>query len=202
MNFLPFKLCASLALSVLLAACAAGGDPATATPSARQAGSPRVLIPIVNPSFDANAQGQLDGWEGLEHGRGGSYTFLPDSHSPHSPPSSARIRRHGVEEYGWLNQDIRVRPEWRGKAVRLSGFLRTEGAVGAGGSLILQVLDGGGGVLVWDHMTDRKIRGTQAWKRYTAQIAIPSQAYVVRVGAMLEEAGTMWVDDLALELLD
>jgi hypothetical protein len=56
-----------------------------------------------------------------------------------------------------------------GKTVRLSGYLRTDGATGTGGSLLLQATNGSGSVLVHDHMEGRQVRGDQDWTSATAE---------------------------------
>ncbi len=157
---------------------------------------------MINPSFTPNASGHMTGWTRIEHARGNSYTFVADPEQAYSAPASARIRRHGVELYGVMEQLIKVEPAWRGKTARLSGYLKSQSATGTGGALVIKSLDGGGNILLYDFMDDRRVRGDQGWKRYQVEVKIPSDAYFLRVGVMLEEDGTLWADDLSLELVD
>lgn len=181
---------------LLLVACSGG---TTVPEAALPPGQP---IALKNPSFNADAQGRFIDWASVEHNAGNSYSFVADAEDAHSAPSSARIRRHGPEIFGLLEQTMRVQPAWFGKTVRLSGYLKTAGANGGGGSLILQARDSGGLALVHDHMDNRKVKGDQGWKLYTAQVKIPTGAWAIQVGAMLEDGGTLWADDLVLELMD
>jgi len=164
--------------------------------------SPGVAIPLKNASFQANAQGELSDWAGLEHNKGESYTFVADTEGAYSKPSSARIRRHGDELFGLLAQTIRVQPEWLNKKLRLSGYLKAEKVDGEGGALVLQTTGGGGNVLTHNHMDDQRVKGNQSWKAYAIEIRIPPEAYFVRLGPMLEGGGTLWADDMKLELID
>ena len=157
---------------------------------------------MTNPSFTPDATGRLVGWTRIEHARGNSYTFVADPNQPYSAPTSARISRHGPEIFGVLDQRIKVEPAWRGKTVRLSGYLKTLGATGGGGALVIQALDGGGNVVAHDHMNDSRVRGDQGWKRYHAAVKIPAETTHLRAGVMLEDGGTLWADDLSLELVD
>lgn len=50
-------------------------------------------------------------------------------------------------------------------------------------------------------MNDARVRGTQPWKRYDIELAIPANAERLRVGVMLEEQGTLWADDISLEIV-
>lgn len=176
-----------------------------AAPASAAAGSGvavRGPIAIANPSFLANASGELTGWHKIEHASGNSYTFTADSKDPLSKPSSLRIHRYGHEAFGLLEQRVLAPPAWEGRTVRLAGSLRTLGASGGGGALVLQARSGSSVILAHDHMDDRRLKGDQAWKKVAVQLKLPPQTRQLMVGVMLEEGGTLWADDLALELLD
>ena len=160
-----------------------------------------VPIEIENPSFAPDDQGNLPGWQSIGHAQGNSHEVVADRRKPRSAPASLRIKRTGYEPWGLLAQVVKVKPEWVGRNVRLSGYLRTAGATGTGGALVLQATNGSGSVMVHDHMDDRRARGDQGWKLATTQIKIPPGAYFVKVGVMLEDDGTLWADDLALHLM-
>ena len=187
-------------LTLVLSACTSVPPAPTAPAAVPQAQG--TAIPMINPSFTPNASGHMTGWTRIEHARGNSYTFVADPEQAYSAPVSARIRRHGVEFYGLMEQRIKVEPAWRGKTARLSGYLKTQGATGTGGALVIKSLDGGGNILVHDFMNDRRVRGDQGWKRYQAEVKIAPDSYYLRVGVMLEDDGTLWADDLSLELVD
>jgi len=161
-----------------------------------------VPIEIENPSFTPDEAGNLLGWQAIGHASGKSHEYAADRVKPRSAPASGRIKRTGHEPWGLLAQVVTVKPEWVGRSVRLSGYLRTAGATGTGGALVLQATNGSGSVMVHDHMDDRRVRGDQGWKQVTTQVRIPAGAYFVKVGVMLEDDGTLWADDLKLELLD
>ena len=184
---------AGLALVLALAGCAS----APGTPDL----PPGEPVELNNPSFAPDAQGQLTGWNALEHNAGKSYSFVADRQAPRSAPASARINRHGPEFFGVLEQRVRIKPEWVGKTARLSGYIKTAGATGTGGALVLQARSGGDGILAHDHMDDRRVRGDQDWRRYTAQVKITPGTWWLQVGVMLQDDGTLWADDLALHIL-
>lgn len=187
---------AAAAAFTLLAGCS---DNPTVPQSALPPGQP---IALANASFNGDPQGRILDWVAVEHNVGKSYTFVADTVQARSAPSSARIHRHGPEIYGVLEQRLVAKPEWRGKTVRLSGYLRSEGVNGTGGALILQAIDGSGNILLNEHMDGRRVLGNTPWRQYSVQMRLPATTWFVQVGAMLEEGGTLWVDDLALDILD
>ena len=182
----PFRRIAILALALLPLATLAAPVP----------------IEFENPSFVPDAQGGLPGWQEIGHAQGNSHEYAADRTKHRSAPASARITRTGPEPWGLLAQLVRVKPEWVGKTVRLSGYLRSAGATGTGGALVLQATNGSGSVLVHDHMEGRQVRGDQDWTPVTTEVKVPAGAYYLKLGVMLIHDGTLWADDLKLELMD
>ena len=185
--------------AMLMAPPAATAAPVSAASAAAVKRGP---VTMANPSFLADAAGELTGWHKIEHASGNSYTFTADTKSPLSKPSSLRIHRYGGEAFGLLEQRVTAPPAWEGHTVRLSGSLKTTGATGGGGALVLQARTGSSVILAHDHMDDRRLKGDQGWKKVSVQLKLPPQTRQLLVGVMLEEGGTLWADDLVLELLD
>lgn len=160
-------------------------------------------IPIPNASFDqVSGTGAFVSWQASEHNEGNSYTFQADPNGAWSAPSSAKINRYGPEDFGLLSQQIRVQPEWNNKIVRLSAQLRTLGAIESGAALILQMNGSSGDINSWNHMNNSRVMGTQDWKEYSIDLKVEQGTYSIKVGVMLEGAGTLWADDLKLEIID
>jgi hypothetical protein len=181
--------------------------PPAALPSTfarRQAMRPAtdVVISLKNPSFNPDKLGNISAWTEIEHGSGRSFTFVADPENALSMPSSARIRRHGSEPFGLLQQSIGVHPSWHNKTVRLSGWLRGLDISGAGGALVLRADDGSGQILAWNFMETGRVIGTQDWKRYSIELKTPPTAYSLIVGVMLQDGGALWADNLEIELID
>ncbi len=199
---LQFPVTTSFVLaSVLLCGTvhAQTASPASAAPAATPG---RTVVPLKNPSFEPDATGRMVGWSRTEHAGGKSYSFMADPENAHSAPTSARISRYGREIFGALDQRIKADPAWIGKTARLSGYLKTQGATGPGGALTLQITDGSGNTLANNYMDDRRVRGDQGWKPYSVEVKMPPGTFYINVGPMLEEEGTLWADDMVLEILD
>jgi hypothetical protein len=184
----------------MLALSGCGGVGSVAGPAATRSAND---IPVLNASFDqVSAAGTLVSWTASEHNQGNSYTFQADATGAWSAPSSAKINRYGPEDYGLLSQQIRVQPGWENKTVRLSAQLKTDGAVDAGAGLILQMNGSSGDINAWNHMNAARVMQTQAWKSYSIDLKVVPGTYSIKVGVMLEGSGTLWADDLKLEIID
>lgn len=187
-------IAAALAFLVSLAGCG-GGD------SADEART--IAVPIQNASFDqASASGELAYWLASEHNQGNSYTFAARSDAVWSAPLSLKINRYGTETYGAMNQLVPLQASWIGKTARLSAYLKTADAVDGGAGLTLQMLGGAGEILDWNHMNDAKIKLNKPWQTYSITLKVLPKTSFISVGIMLEGGGTLWADDMKLELID
>lgn len=160
-----------------------------------------VNVPLANASFDTAQDGRPKDWKALEHRVPGNYAFELDTNNPHSPPTSALIRQVHTEDYGTLQQVIKVQPCWIGKTARLSAYLRSENANGGGGALVMHAT-AGSAILSWNHMNDNRVKGSQPWKLYSIEVGIPPGTYALEPGVMLEDDGKLWADDVKLEIID
>lgn len=160
-------------------------------------------LPIQNASFDqASASGELAYWLASEHNQGNSYTFAATSDSAWSAPLSLKIHRYGIETFGAMNQLVPLQASWIGKTARLSAYLKTADAVDGGAGLTMQMLGGAGEILDWNHMNDAKVKLSQPWQTYSITLKILPKTSFISVGIMLEGGGTLWADDMKLELID
>jgi putative CocE/NonD family hydrolase len=113
---------------------------------------------------------------------------------------SLRIRSTDAapRDFGGVGQRI-LAADYRGRRVRLSGYLRVAD-VAQGAALWMRV-DGGEGT-PFDNMQDRRLTGTAGWQRLDVVLDVPADAGLLDFGALLTGAGTVWVDDLGLSVVD
>lgn len=94
----------------------------------------------------------------------------------------------------------------RGKRVRFSGFLKTEGVGGAGmggggfAALWWRADGPDGEVLAFDNMQDRGPRGDTGWAHYAIELDVPEATVNISYGLILNGSGTAWFDGLKVEL--
>jgi hypothetical protein len=101
--------------------------------------------------------------------------------------------------FGTLLQEIDA-VEYRGRRVRLSGFAKSSGVTGWAG--LWMRVDGPQGVLAFDNMQSRPIKGTADWKRCDVVLDVSSDASAIAFGLLLAGPGQVWFDDLQIEAVD
>ncbi len=144
------------------------------------------------------------GWL-LSGGNPDLYRLRVDREVRHAGEASLRLSARGNRrrrEWAVAVQIVDATP-YRGKRVRLAGFLRSEEA-GSGG-LWLRVdgiLDGEAALLGMDNTDDRRLRDTEDWTEQTIVVEVPPEAVAILFGAMLEGDGDLWVDDLEFGIVD
>jgi hypothetical protein len=98
-----------------------------------------------------------------------------------------------------LAQSIRA-DEFRGRRVRVAGWLRSEDVDGHTG--LFARVDGAAIVQTSDFMLERPVVGTTAWRRYEIVLDVPSDAIGITFGLHLTGTGQVYADDFALDTVD
>ena len=113
--------------------------------------------------------------------------------------AGATIRANVTSPRGsaMLAQSVRA-DAYRGKRLRLSGFMKTIG-VNEGTAVLFLRVDGEGVVQTSDYMQNRPLMLTTDWARQEIVVEIPRNAIGITFGMMLGGSGQIWLDDLALE---
>jgi hypothetical protein len=98
-----------------------------------------------------------------------------------------------------LAQSIRA-DAYRGKRVRLSGYLKTIG-VNEGTAVLFMRVDGDGVVQMSDYMQNRPLMLTNDWARQEIVLDVPRNAVGVTYGFLLGGSGQAWLDDVAIDVV-
>jgi len=154
----------------------------------------------VNLDFEAGAdqRGLPVGWIGKAAG----YDMAWDPTVSHRGEASGRIARHpGTPASAipaslsqWISAE-----RWKGKRVRLSGWLRTKDVTSGWAGLWMRVDSATTPALAFDNMPKRGPRGTTDWTKYEVVLDVPKEASDLFFGAILTGDGMVWADDLVLE---
>ena len=99
--------------------------------------------------------------------------------------------------FGLLKQSIRA-DEYRGRRVRLSGWVRTAGRNDGTAHLFMRV-NAEDGSARSDYMLTRPVLPGTDWTSYSVVIDVPANAVGITFGLGLVGAGQAWLDDVALE---
>ena len=164
-----------------------------------------LAAPAAEPVILQNAGFELDApagdkclpkWGCTMHSNAESFRFFLDETAPASGRRSACIERIHAEPWAVLGQAM-FDNRFRGKRLRLSMVVRTEGVeVGAGPWIVAK---GGAGESLAH--AQRLVKGTHAWQPMEVELDVPAQASVLTVGATLEGHGRACIDDVRLEVL-
>ena len=87
----------------------------------------------------------------------------------------------------------------KGKKIRYSGWIKTAGVTRGFAGLWWRA-DGEAGVLAFDNMQARGIKGDTDWKEYEVVLEIPEKTININFGAILPGDGKAWFDDLKVEI--
>lgn len=98
--------------------------------------------------------------------------------------------------FGTLMQNI-ASDDYRGRRVRFSAEVKTAGVAQWAG--LWMRVDGASGVLAFDNMNQRPIKGHRDWARYDVVLDVPAGAQGIAFGLLLTGAGQAWMSGLRLE---
>lgn len=183
-------------IAALLMAATVVLTPVSALAQEKAAGS----LPVVRtPLLLANAgfEDGLEKWE-TSPTDAKDYEFVADTEIFHSGKQSVRIRSVAGEHGGAVYQVIPI-AALRGKTIELSGWLKTDDVTSAGAALTLRAL--GGARLLEYNVMRTPVTGTTDWKRYSIAVKVSKNASELEVGVTLNNKGTVWADDLELNVV-
>lgn len=129
-----------------------------------------------------------------------NYEMHVDTSVKRSGNASATLRSTAsVTEEGFAAAIQSIRPdEFRGKRVRLSGHLKSEGVAGWGGLWLRVDAADPMVTLDFDNMENRPVTGTSDWRKYDIVLDVPSEAEEIVYGFLLNGKGQLWADDLEI----
>lgn len=132
-------------------------------------------------------------------GGGKDYELTTDAEVKHGGKQSGLIRSTAdkPEGFGTFTQGSQA-VKYRGKRVRLAGWIKSEGVEGWTG-LWMRIDSKDKGGLGFDNMNDRAIKGTSDWAQFHVVLDVPDTAEQFFYGCLLVGKGKVWVDDLAIE---
>ena len=142
------------------------------------------------------------GWQAVTDGSG-EYTVTSDGARRDGGQgfAGATIKANVDDPHGsaMLAQSIRA-DAYRGKRIRLSGYLKTIG-VNEGTAVLFMRVDGDGVVQTSDYMQNRPMMLTTDWERQDIVLDVPNDAIGVTYGFLLGGSGQAWLDELSIEIV-
>jgi hypothetical protein len=146
----------------------------------------------------AASSGAPKGW-----GKNGSdpeaYDVGIDSTQPYKKPVSVYVKsldpKASEGKFGGMMQMCRAE-SFRGKRLKFTGYVKTLDVAGTA-NLWFRV-DAENGVLAFDNMQDRPIKGTTDWKEYSVVLNVPETATALAYGIFISGSGMAWLNDVQL----
>ena len=180
--------CAGPAAALLLVACA--------NPDGGAGSSTRAIasIAVANAGFEEpGAPNRIPGWTLNQHAGVPAYEMTLDATAPFAGRASFRMRRTQPQVYGLIFQEVPIDP-YAGRTLELSVMARTADVGPLGWVLYIDVPGG--------RETAVPLTGTTDWRAVRVRVKVPAEAHKVSIGAMLLDAGTGWLDDVKLNVVE
>lgn len=157
-------------------------------------------IKLVNPGFEEPAVGaRAPGWSPSQHyGPERDFEWLVDATVASEGKASYRIRRLSPQVFGLINQAVAV-SAFAGKTLEFSAMLRTD-EVGPQGWLLVVNIESRNAIL--EQVRSAPAIGKHDFQRHSVRFKLPVDAFELKLGAMLLDAGIGWVDEVKLRVLD
>jgi len=185
------KICSTGVVAALLLAACANPDS-----GAGGAGATRVIasVAVANAGFEEpGAPNRIPGWTLSQHAGVAAYEMTEDATAPFAGRASFRMRRTQSQVFGLLFQEVPV-DAYAGKTLELSAKARTADVGSLGWVLYIDVPGG--------REMAAPLTGTADWRAVTVRVKVPADAHQVSIGAMLLDAGTGWLDDVKLNVVE
>ena len=192
----------SSALVTLAVAGAIGTVGAVGATGATDIAAPWVAtdIKLVNASFEEPANGsRTPGWFATQHyGATRDFEWAVVTDVASDGKASYRIKRLRPQVFGMINQGAVVEAH-KGKTLEYSAMMKTED-VGPEGWMLVVNIENRNALL--EQVRSVPATGKHDFKRYSVRFKLPADAYELKLGVMLLDAGTGWVDDVKLRVVD
>ncbi len=105
-----------------------------------------------------------------------------------------------IKKFGTLMKT--VKPDlYQGKTVKMTVTVKSE-KVKSWAGLWMRVDYYDAGILAFDNMSNRPIKGTTEWVKYEVVLFVPKEATSISYGVLLDGTGQIWFKDVTLEVVD
>tara|TARA_B110000046_G_scaffold157892_1_gene169537 strand:+ start:13799 stop:14179 length:381 start_codon:yes stop_codon:yes gene_type:complete len=85
------------------------------------------------------------------------------------------------------------------KKVKLTGYIKSSEVNGWAGMSMR--VDDSKGIVSFDNMQDRSIKGSSPWTKYEIVLSVPKKSTTINYGVLLSGGGEVWMDNLSFEVV-
>ncbi|MET0005301.1 MAG: hypothetical protein ABW087_16955 [Candidatus Thiodiazotropha sp.] len=195
-----FSLSLIVTTSLMFAACGDDIEPPHRSPSQQQYTQPpqAISLPLKNPSFEQSDQ-HLKGWGFSQHAGEQAYAVSIDTTDSTDGKNSYRIERKLVQAWGMIYQWLPL-DNATGKSIKLTAMIKSENLGPDGFDLNLVFRKANRKVI--GNIGTEAITGTNNWQRIVVAGVIPADTAHLQITAVLNDAGTAWLDDVQVSITD
>ncbi|ODB94999.1 hypothetical protein A3194_20260 [Candidatus Thiodiazotropha endoloripes] len=194
-----FSLSMIVAAMLTLTACSDRNQSDEQTPLQQQQSQPAqtISLPLKNPSFEESDQ-FVKGWGFSQHAGEPAYEVSIDTTDSTDGKNSYRIERKLVQAWGMINQWLPL-DSTVGKSIKLSAMIKSE-ALGPKGFDLSLVFRKANKKFI-SEISSEIVTGNREWQRIEVTAVVPAKAAHLQITAVLNDAGTAWLDDVQLTLV-
>ncbi|MCG8123445.1 MAG: hypothetical protein JAY83_05675 [Candidatus Thiodiazotropha endolucinida] len=184
--------------SLLLSACSDKNQMAEQSLPQEKPPLQAISLPLKNPSFEESDQ-FVKGWGFSQHAGEPAYEVSIDTSDSTDGKHSYRIERKLVQAWGMINQWLPL-DSAEGKSIKLSAMIKSE-ALGPKGFDLSLVFRKANKKFI-SEIASEIVTGTHGWQRLEVVAVVPAKTAHLQITAVLNDAGTAWLDDVQLTLID
>lgn len=195
-----FSLFLMVTVSLMFSACSDEKQLVEQSPLQQQKSQPAhtISLPLKNPSFEQSDQ-FVKGWGFSQHAGEPAYEVSIDTTDSTDGKNSYRIERKLVQAWGMINQWLPL-DDAVGKSVKLSAMIKSEALGPKGFDLSLMFRKANKKFIA--EIASEVVTGSNEWQRIEVIGVVPAKTAHLQITAVLNDAGTAWLDDVQLTLID
>ncbi|MCG7927543.1 MAG: hypothetical protein JAY67_18655 [Candidatus Thiodiazotropha taylori] len=193
-----FSLFWMVTASLLLSACSDKNQMAEQSLPQEKPPLQAISLPLKNPSFEESDQ-FVKGWGFSQHAGEPAYEVSIDTSDSTDGKHSYRIERKLVQAWGMINQWLPL-DSAEGKSIKLSAMIKSE-ALGPKGFDLSLVFRKANKKFI-SEIASESVTGSHEWQRLEVVAVVPAKTAHLQITAVLNDAGTVWLDDVQLTLID
>ena len=110
------------------------------------------------------------------------------------------LKKH-IDGFGTLMQNFKP-DKYLGKKIKMTAWMKSNEVESWAGFWLRVDQAGASKSLSFDNMHDRPIKGTTDWKKCEIVLSVPSSATNIAFGALLDDTGQIWFDEINFEVVD
>lgn len=162
----------------------------------------RLMSDVIKKKEESYMETKIKGWF-LSGSDPFSYEMGLDHEIVHQGKASCYLTSKTVldsTQFATMMQAFKAE-RFIGKRIRLSCFIRTKDVETYAG-MWMRVDDTTEDVVQFDNMSNRPIKGTTNWNRYSIVLDVPEKSAVISFGINLAGQGTVWSDQFTFDEVD